>query len=51
MKVSENHDQIAKEVCTLMSIKKRLKKENEDCIVKVQKYGMLVLNDYAPQMK
>ena len=35
MKVSEDSDQIAKEVCNLLSIRKRLRKESKDTIANV----------------
>ena len=51
MKVSEDTDEIAKEVCTLLNIRKRLRKEGENLIPNIQKYGMLVLHDFHQHTK
>ena len=45
MKVSGESDDLAEEICTVLNIQKRLKKEHRNSISNVLGYGMLVLDD------
>ena len=51
MKLSKDSDKLAEEVCILLNIQKRMKKERLKTIANVRMYGMLVLSDFDPYQK
>lgn len=50
MKISAESDDLAEEVCNVLNIQSRLKKDMKHIISNVKGYGMLVLN-YVDEME
>ena len=46
MKVRENSDQMADEICNILNIRRKIEKQYLDCITKIEDYGILILSDY-----